>query len=162
MPDSADSKHKDPVDPEKELPYAVNVTVTSTSLRQSKGLQEENNASVQDPLPKEKCLEALAELRHSKWFAVTAANMPSCVECIIIVKDLSNRDPAWTVLSDWAIELMVERALFTAWMPLNPAASLMRVMEDVTTNMTVQQREDITHSAQRYLRLMHFRQIYKV
>ena len=38
MPDSADSKHKDPVDPEKELPYAVNVTVTSTSLRQSKGL----------------------------------------------------------------------------------------------------------------------------
>ena len=93
------------------------------------GLQEENNASVQDPLAKEKCLEALAELRHSKWFAVTAANMPSCVECIRIVKDLSNRDPAWTVLSDWAIELMVERALFTAWMPLNPAASLMRVME---------------------------------
>ena len=33
---------------------------------------------------------------------------------------------------------------------------------DVTTNMSVQQREDITHSAQRYLRLMHFRQIYKV
>ena len=33
---------------------------------------------------------------------------------------------------------------------------------DVTANLTVQQREDITHSAQRYLRLMHFRQIYKV
>ena len=33
---------------------------------------------------------------------------------------------------------------------------------DVTTNLTVQQREDITHSAQRYLRLMHFRQIFKV
>ena len=84
---------------------------------------------MQDPLPTDKCLEALAELRHSKWFAVTAANMPSCVECIRIVKDLSNRDPDWTVLSDWAIELLVERALFTAWMPLNPAASLMRVME---------------------------------
>lgn len=25
---------------------------------------------------------ALTELRHSKWFAVTAANLPSCVECI--------------------------------------------------------------------------------
>ena len=33
---------------------------------------------------------------------------------------------------------------------------------DVTINFTAQQREDITHSAQRYLRLMHFRQIYKV
>ena len=91
--------------------------------------KEDKNIIVPDPLPKEKCLQALAELRHSKWFAVTAANMPSCVECIRIVKDLSNRDPAWTVLTDWAIELLVERALFTAWMPLNPAASLMRVLE---------------------------------
>ena len=90
---------------------------------------EVNNTIVPDPLPKDKCLEALAELRHSKWFAVTAANMPSCVECIRIVKDLSNRDLSWNVLTDWAIELLVERALFTAWMPLNPAASLMRVME---------------------------------
>ena len=91
--------------------------------------KDDKTIIVPDPLPKEKCLQALAELRHSKWFAVTAANMPSCVECIRIVKDLSNRDPAWNVLTDWAIELLVERALFTAWMPLNPAASLMRVME---------------------------------
>ena len=91
--------------------------------------KEDKTITVPDPLPKEKCLQALAELRHSKWFAVTAANMPSCVECIRIVKDLSNRDPAWNVLTDWAIELLVERALFTAWMPLNPAASLMRVLE---------------------------------
>ena len=98
------------------------------SASQTSG-QDEGIVVVPDPLPKEKCLQALAELRHSKWFAVTAANMPSCVECIRIVKDLSNRDPAWNVLTDWAIELLVERALFTAWMPLNPAASLMRVME---------------------------------
>jgi len=187
MPDSEDCKTSSIEDPENEPPYAVNVTLTSTSLRQPKGTigKPEEQITVQDPLPTDKCLEALAELRHSKWFAVTAANMPSCVECIRIVKDLSNRDPDWTVLSDWAIELLVERALFTAWMPLNPAASLMRVMEvvssgllmpygpgikdpceqgdvDVTENLTVQQREDITHSAQRYLRLMHFRQIYKV
>ena len=46
-----------------------------------------------------------------------------------MVKDLCIRDPAWSVLSGWAVEILVERALYTAWVPLNPAASLMRVME---------------------------------
>lgn len=168
-------------DDEMELPYACNITLTSTVIRSNK--EEEDGKK--DMLAKEKCLQALAELRHSRWFTAMAANLPSCVECIRIVRDLSQRDPCWTSLSDWAIELLVERALFSAFMPMNPAASLMRVMEvvasgllqeggnglkdpceredaDATATMTAQQKEDITHSAQHYLRLMHFRQIYKV
>ena len=82
-----------------------------------------------DLLSKDKCLAALAELRHARWFAAMAANLPSCVECIRIMKDLVRRDPVWSSLSDWTIELLVERSLYSAWRPLNPAASLMRVME---------------------------------
>lgn len=33
---------------------------------------------------------------------------------------------------------------------------------DVTSYLTMQQREDLTRSAQKYLRMMHFRQIHKV
>jgi len=141
-------------------------------------------------LPMDKCLRALAELRHSRWFAARVASLPSCVECIRIMRDLSRRDPVWSCLSEWAIELLCERALYSAWRPLNPAASLMRVMEIASsgilldieerdqsfkdpcereesatsplTNLTKQEAEDITKSAQYYLRLMHFRQIYKV
>lgn len=144
----------------------------------------------EDALPMDKCLRALAELRHSRWFAARVASLPSCVECIRIMRDLSRRDPVWSCLSEWAIELLVERALYSAWRPLNPAASLMRVMEisasgillDIEerdesfkdpcereesatsplNNLTKQEAEDITKSAQYYLRLMHFRQIYKV
>ena len=58
-----------------------------------------------------------------------ALNLPSCVECIRIVKDLTKRDSAWAALSDWTLELLVERSLFSAHVPLNPAASIMRVME---------------------------------
>ena len=83
----------------------------------------------EDALPMDKCLRALAELRHSRWFAARVASLPSCVECIRIMRDLSRRDPVWSCLSEWAIELLVERALYSAWRPLNPAASLMRVME---------------------------------
>jgi len=136
-------------------------------------------------LPKEKCLAALAELRHARWFAAMAASLPSCVECIRIMKDLVRRDPVWSSLSDYTIELLVERSLYSAWRPLNPAASLMRVMEvvasglfmadgsglkdpcehenlDVCMTMTLQDREDITRGAQYYLRQMHFRKIWKV
>ena len=143
-----------------------------------------------DALTKDKCLQALAELRHSRWFTSRASSLPSCVECIRILRDLSRRDPVWACLSDWAVELLVERALYSAWRPLNPAASLMRVMEVLAqgllfaesedpsvikdpceheettvspfTSLTMQEREDITKSAQYYLRLMHFRQIYRV
>merc|ERR1712083_94534 len=144
----------------------------------------------EDALPMDKCLRALAELRHSRWFAARVASLPSCVECIRIMRDLSRRDPVWSCLSEWAIELLVERALYSAWRPLNPAASLMRVMEicasgallddeereesfkdpcereesatSPLSNLNKQEAEDITKSAQYYLRLMHFRQIYKV
>ena len=75
------------------------------------------------------CFQALADLRHSRWFSSMALNLPSCVECIRIVKDLTKRDSAWAALSDWTLELLVERSLFSAHVPLNPAASIMRVME---------------------------------
>lgn len=186
------------------------VTLTSTSLRKkheeatatNDDDDDENNDEekkqepevtpepeiVVDPkdlLSKEKCLLALAELRHARWFAAMAANLPSCVECIRIMKDLVRRDPVWSSLTDWTIELLVERALYSAWRPLNPAASLMRVMEvvasglimsdgtglkdpcehdmnDVCDSLSLQDREEISKSAQYYLRQMHFRKIWKV
>ena len=42
MPDSDDSKAGSIDDPENEPPYAVNVTLTSTSLRQPRGSAERN------------------------------------------------------------------------------------------------------------------------
>merc|ERR1712029_481882 len=159
--------------------YSVRVTLASTAT------PDEEEQKSNQLLAKGAADRALSELRHSKWFAVTAANLPSCVECIRIVKDLCMRDPAWSVLTGWAVELLVERALYTAWMPLNPAASLMRVMEvmssglllddgpglkdpcekedvNVVSGLTSQEREDITRSAQANLRRMHFRKLFKV
>jgi len=163
--------------------YTVRVTLASTKKDEDAPAFEDDKSQLLTNT--EAVTRALTELRHSKWFAVTAANLPSCVECIRVVKDLCIRDPAWSVLSGWAVEILVERALYTAWVPLNPAASLMRVMEvvssgllledgcglkdpcekedvDVTANLTNQEKEDITRSAQEYLRRMHFRQLFKV
>ncbi len=54
----------------------------------------------------------------------------SCVECIRVVRDLCRRDPVWgQALNDWAVELLVQRAVETAMRELAPSRSLMRVME---------------------------------
>jgi len=193
-----------------ELPYAVNVTLTSTSLRKpevpkkekkdgpkDKGFlgelaskikeeeKEKENVDPPDMLPKEKCLQALAELRHSKWFQSMASPVPSCVEAIRVFRDLAQRVPAWASLGDWPIELLVERALFSANIPLPPAESMLRILEvmasglalvdgpglrdpceredvDVFMHLSVQEREDVTHSAQDFVRKIHYRKIHEV
>ncbi|XP_032452730.1 zinc finger RNA-binding protein isoform X4 [Nasonia vitripennis] len=138
-----------------------------------------------DVLPKAKCLEALAALRHAKWFQARATSLQSCVMVIRIMRDLCNRVPTWGPLNPWALELLTEKVLSTAGVPLSPGAALRRLLEcvaggillpgspglsdpcekdpvDAIGSMTAQQREDITASAQHALRLVAFRQIHKV
>ena len=42
------------------------------------------------------------------------------------MKDLSRRSPEWAALGDWALELIVERSLFSAGYSLSPSKSIMR------------------------------------
>lgn len=83
-----------------------------------------------------------------------------------------------------ALELLAEKIISTAGMPLSPGDCLRRVMEalstgilingpglldpcekdphDVLITLSKQQREDLTVSAQQFLRMIAFRQIHKV
>ncbi|MEJ1269680.1 zinc finger RNA binding protein 2 [Cricetulus griseus] len=136
----------------------VKVTVSATSplMREDPSVKRGLQDSLSDPedvLDRERCLETLAALRHAKWFQ--------------------------------AMELLVEKVLSSAPRPLSPGDAMRRVLEYVATGalltdgpglqdpcekgpqdalepMTPQQREDLTASAQRALRLVAFRQIHKV
>ncbi|XP_024868224.1 zinc finger RNA-binding protein isoform X2 [Temnothorax curvispinosus] len=186
----------------------VSVTLTSPLMRETPkstaaadnaGQQQQEAAQLQttpaaptvtkpdppDVLPKAKCLEALAALRHAKWFQARATSLQSCVMVIRIMRDLCNRVPTWGPLNSWALELLTEKVISTAGGLLSPGEALRRLLEcvaggillpgspglsdpcekepvDAIGNMTSQQREDITASAQHALRLVAFRQIHKV
>ncbi|XP_029573964.1 zinc finger RNA-binding protein isoform X5 [Salmo trutta] len=173
----------------------VTVTLTSPSIR-----EEETPATppprdgdvtwglVRDPedvLDRLKCLDALAALRHAKWFQARANGLQSCVIVIRILRDLCQRVPTWSAFPCWAMELLVEKVINSASGPLSPGDALRRVFEcissgillpggpglvdpceknptDTLTAMEEQHREDITSSAQFALRLLAFRQIHKV
>ncbi|XP_075831472.1 zinc finger RNA-binding protein 2 isoform X6 [Microtus pennsylvanicus] len=168
----------------------VRVTVSATSplMREDPSVKRGLQDSLPDPedvLDREQCLETLAALRHAKWFQARASGLQPCVIVIRVLRELCRCLPPWGALPAWAMELLVEKVLSSAPRPLSPGDAMRRVLEYVATGalltdgpglqdpcekgpqdalepMTSQQREDLTASAQRALRLVAFRQIHKV
>ncbi|XP_066138906.1 zinc finger RNA-binding protein isoform X2 [Euwallacea fornicatus] len=162
----------------------VLVQLTSPVMREQEAA---SGGSDRDVLSRGKCLQALAALRHTKWFQARALGLHSCVVIIRILRDLCQRVPTWSPLTSWAMELLAEKVISSTpgQVQLSPGDALRRVMEavagglllpggpgladpcekeapDASGALTAQQREDLTCSAQYALRLIAFRQIYKV
>ncbi|CAB4063865.1 ZFR [Lepeophtheirus salmonis] len=134
----------------KEIEASVHITLTSPAMRDDSSPHPDN---VLNP---EKCLEALAALRHAKWFQARAAGRQSCVMIIRVLRDLCQRVPTWSPLNLFPLELMVEKVLASAGILVK------KEPQDAAKDLSPQQREDITASAQHALRLIAFRQIHKV
>ncbi|XP_050313599.1 zinc finger RNA-binding protein isoform X4 [Anthonomus grandis grandis] len=162
----------------------VLVQLTSPVMREQEAA---SGGTDRDVLSRGKCLQALAALRHTKWFQARALGLHSCVILIRILRDLCVRVPTWSPLSSWAMELLAEKVISSTpgQAQLSPGDALRRVMEavagglllpggpgladpcekdgpDASGALTAQQREDLTCSSQYALRLISFRQMYKV
>lgn len=168
-----------------KMAVKVSVSLTSPVIRNPSKDDEPSVAGSTALLNKEKCLEALAEVRHAKWFQACANVIPSCIIVIRIIREMKQRVREWQVLNDWTLELVVEKALRTSPVPLSLGGSLQRVFEcissgmllpgqnsvmdpcerekaDAAGNLSNQERENITAAAQNALRLFTFRQPHKV
>ncbi|XP_055635315.1 zinc finger RNA-binding protein isoform X2 [Toxorhynchites rutilus septentrionalis] len=163
----------------------VKISLTSPLLREeANSTAEQIVQSSEDLLPREPCLQALAALRHAKWFQARATGLQSCVMIMRIMRDLCQRIPIWGHITQWAMELLIEKVISSAGGPLTPGECMRRVMEAIASSILIngpglldpcekepedalaglskQQREDITISAQMFLRFIAFRQIHKV
>ncbi|XP_054285579.1 zinc finger RNA-binding protein-like isoform X2 [Macrosteles quadrilineatus] len=174
-----------------EPKIVVTVSLTSPLMREPVLLESTGDGVSSPPkdppdvLSKQKCLDALAALRHAKWFQARATGLQSCVMIIRILRDLCRRNPTWAPLNPWAMELLTEKVLSSAGGPMPPGEALRRILEalssgillpggpglldpcekepvDAAGSLTAQQREDLTASAQTALRLFAFRQIHQV
>ncbi|XP_068616723.1 spermatid perinuclear RNA-binding protein-like [Brachionichthys hirsutus] len=152
---------------------------------ENKERQEDDDDDEKDVLDRQKCQAALASLRHAKWFQARVTELKSCVIVLRIFRDMCNRLPAWQPVQGWPLELICEKAIATCNRPLGPGEALRRVMEcfasgiflpggpgvhdpcereptDVLCDLTAQQADAITDSAQHALRLLALGQLYKV
>uniref|UniRef100_A0A8C7VQR9 Spermatid perinuclear RNA-binding protein n=1 Tax=Oncorhynchus mykiss TaxID=8022 RepID=A0A8C7VQR9_ONCMY len=173
----------------KEPKLTLKVTLSSPQMREDSDTDEQvEGVELSDPadmLDRHRCLVALAALRHAKWFQARVNGLKSCVIILRILRDMSNRLPAWEPLKGWPLELICEKAIATCNRPLGAGEALRRVMEclasgillpggpglhdpcekkltNTLTAMTDEEAEAITYNAQHALRLMAFGQIYKV
>ncbi|XP_038627500.1 zinc finger RNA-binding protein 2 isoform X3 [Tachyglossus aculeatus] len=138
-----------------------------------------------DLLNRNKCLESLTAIRQTKWFQTAVHDLQSGLIIIRILRDLCQRDPTWRPFPQWALEILVEKALSSAVWPLSPEKALRRTFECVASGillsagpglqdpcetepvdtlkpLTPQEREAITVSAQNALRNFVFRQMHKI
>ncbi|KAJ8264039.1 hypothetical protein GJAV_G00144380 [Gymnothorax javanicus] len=173
----------------KDPALTLTINLTSPAVREEAEKPASGDTlSVSDPpdvLDRQKCLTALAALRHAKWFQARANGLKSCVIVIRILRDLCSRVPTWAPLRGWPLELICEKAIGTGNRPMGAGEALRRVLEclasgilmadgagisdpcekettDAISHLERQQREDITQSAQHALRLAAFGQLHKV
>uniref|UniRef100_A0A672Z1N7 Uncharacterized protein n=1 Tax=Sphaeramia orbicularis TaxID=375764 RepID=A0A672Z1N7_9TELE len=164
----------------------LKVTLSSLAMRDDRDDVEEEEEKEEDVLDRQKCLVALAALRHAKWFQVSGlADLKSCVIVLRILRDMCNRLPVWQPLKGWPLELICEKAIATCNRPLGPGEALRRVIEciasgillpggpgvhdpcereptDALSELNAQQADAVTNNAQHALRLLAFGQLYKV
>ncbi|KAM8871652.1 spermatid perinuclear RNA-binding protein isoform 1-T3 [Synchiropus picturatus] len=168
---------------EEEQETCTNEQVLGAAAQTVEAEEEEEEEG--EVLDRHRCLLALAALRHAKWFQARVNGLKSCVIVLRILRDMCNRHPTWEPLKGWPLELICEKAIATCNRPLGAGEALRRVMEclasgillpggpglhdpcekeptDTLANLTDQQAETITSSAQHALRLMAFGQLYKV
>ncbi|MGH0122735.1 UNVERIFIED_CONTAM: hypothetical protein FKN15_007066 [Acipenser sinensis] len=122
----------------KDPKLTLKVILTSPCLREDMDNKEEENVALKDPadlLDRQKCLSALASLRHAKWFQARVNGLKSCVIVLRILRDLCNRLPTWEPLKGWALELICEKALATCNRPLGAGEALRRVMECIASGI---------------------------
>ncbi|GMT00920.1 hypothetical protein PENTCL1PPCAC_23094 [Pristionchus entomophagus] len=160
----------------------VKLYFTSTVLRQDDASVIEKPTDI---LREEKCLHALAELRHSKWFQVRCTGLQSCQVVLRILRDVSRRIGTYKKLSPWTMELIVEKVISSVGVPIPVGDALRRFFEAIATGilfesgpgvsdpcerdagnvlsvLSPQDKENITSSAQHALRLMAFGKIHKI
>ncbi|XP_070844473.1 spermatid perinuclear RNA-binding protein isoform X1 [Chaetodon trifascialis] len=175
-----EEEEEEEVEVEEEEQEKKNGRVLGAAAQRVEAEEEEGEV-----LDRHRCLLALAALRHAKWFQARVNGLKSCVIILRILRDMCNRHPIWEPLKGWPLELICEKAIATCNRPLGAGEALRRVMEclasgilltggpglhdpcekeptNTLANMTDQQAEAITYSAQHALRLMAFGQIYKV
>ncbi|XP_030063202.1 spermatid perinuclear RNA-binding protein isoform X5 [Microcaecilia unicolor] len=141
----------------KEPKLTLKVILTSPLIREETEKKDGvENVAMKDPpdlLDRQKCLNALASLRHAKWF------QPLELICEKAIGTCNRPLGAGEALRR-VLECLASGILLPGGPGLHDPCE--REPTDALLFMTVKQREEITHSAQHALRLLAFGQIYKV
>ncbi|KAK2090783.1 Interleukin enhancer-binding factor 3 [Saguinus oedipus] len=142
---------------------AIQVAAVTEDKEEMEKVLAGETLSVNDPpdvLDRQKCLAALASLRHAEWFQARADGLESCVIVIRVLRDLCTRtDGCWRGLAE-------STGVLASGIVMPDGSGIYDPCEkeatDAIGHLDRQQGEDITQSVQHALRLAAFGQLHKV
>jgi len=162
---------------------AIKTVISFTSPKFQPNDESPDEPDPSDMLPREKCLESLAETVRTLFFQTKAPRLLNCIATCRILKDICRRDPEYNGFQQWLLEMFVIRAMSSVRMPETVGDCLRRAFSiiasglflpgvgsvpdennehDLLESLTVKQRHSITFKAQENLRFLTFRRIHEV
>ena len=166
--------------------YTVQLSFTSSECSNESTKVANNLSDSSLYLPQQKCIEYLTEIRRVRWFQAHLLPISNSLLILRILRDFCNRNPTWSALNTWTLEIIVEKCFlnkpyerigykfrtimeaiasgillphYSNMYFLDPCEKIDKVVIDYLTNQEV---ESITASAQHALRLITFKQIHKL
>uniref|UniRef100_A0A183C6I8 DZF domain-containing protein n=1 Tax=Globodera pallida TaxID=36090 RepID=A0A183C6I8_GLOPA len=123
-----------------QIGVSVDVCVTLTCLAMRQWSPENlNYHPYEEPpnaLPFGPCLMALTEMRRTRFYQIKCAPHASMRSLVKIIRDIRQRVPAWQVLTDWMVELIVEKVLSAGNdAELGPGAALRALFDAVSSGL---------------------------
>jgi hypothetical protein len=91
--------------------YRVKISFTSMSLLPSTTqtpTATDTKPTISD-ISEEKCKSALTEIRRVKWFNARLKPIANAILILRIMRDMCQRNPTWTCLNDWLLELIIDK-----------------------------------------------------
>ncbi|KAI3414211.1 DZF [Globodera pallida] len=85
-------------------------------------------------LPFGPCMMALTEMRRTRFYQVKCAPHASMRSLVKIIRDIRQRVPAWQVLTDWMVELIVEKVLSAGNDAERGAGAALRALFDAVSS----------------------------
>jgi zinc finger RNA-binding protein len=101
---------------EEESYPLVTITLTSPTVRSVDPATAKED--VADALDRQKCLQALAEVRRTKWFRIRCQGFRWARVINRVLRDFSRRVPCWSALSEWMVPECMIHVRRSLLMPL--------------------------------------------
>lgn len=167
--------------------FVVTVTLTASCMDEDITAAIITSDVAAKVLDRKNCVRVLSDLKRCKWFQQTISPTPTAVIALRLFRHFKKANPAWTVVSEWCIEVLVSRVIKVGAFSskrIPPAEIMRRVLEcissgvllpngagikdpcadkdtDLAAGVDAADVEKLTMDAQRGLRLLVFNKLHE-
>jgi len=118
--------------------FVVTVTLTATCMDEDITAAIITSDVAAKVLDRKNCVRVLNDLKRCNWFQQTISPTPTAVIALRVFRHFRKTNPAWTVLSEWCIEILVSHVIKVGAFSskrIPPSEIVRRVLEAISSGV---------------------------